>query len=637
MTDHGPPGDGVGRDPSGLLAALREDQRRQWRAGRRVPAADYLRVHPALADDDEAAFELIYSEILVREELGEAFRPEEYLEAYPRFAPRLRLQLEVHRAMATRADIEDGGDTSEARYSGSPSLLDGRDGSGASTLVGRRASPSPPGATPQVPGYEVLRELGRGGMGVVFEARQVRLKRPCVLKMILAGDLAGPVTRARFLKEAEVVARFQHPNIVQVHAVGEHDGRPFFEQEYAEGGSLADRLDGTPQPPEEAARLVEMLAGAMDYAHRRGVVHRDLKPANVLLAADGTPKIGDFGLAKLQEGDDGATLTHTGAVLGTPSYMAPEQAAGDGAAVGPAADIYALGVILYELLIGRAPFRGTTPLETIEQVRTLDPAPPRSLRPKLPRDLEAICLKCLEKDPSRRYADAASLADDLRRFLRGDPILARPCGSLERLIRTLDRGRYDKEFGNWAPFVLYLFCPAVFLAHLCVFVLAWHRSPYLNAVLCLPLVVLLALLGIAIAIYRVRGRATGSPAVRLLTSIVLGQMSASLVISEVYRRLTAPTGTYHPLAFYPLCAATMGTMFFAFGGAYWGRLYVPGLACFALAPVMAMDLTWAPLEFAALVSTSFVAIGLHLRRLGRAAAADPAGLGDLGGIGRRRT
>jgi WD40 repeat protein len=290
---------------------------------------------------------------------------------------------------------------------------------------------------PAVPGYELLGELGRGGMGVVYRARQVRLNRPCALKMILAGDLAGPMAHARFLAEAEAAARLRHPNIVQVYHFGELAGRPFLEMEYLEGGSLADRLDGTPRPPREAARMIEALARAVDAAHRQQVVHRDLKPANVLLTADGIPKITDFGLAKAAGGDSG--LTGTGEVLGTPSYMAPEQAGGRAREAGPAADVYALGAVLYELLTGRPPFKAATVLETLEQVRGAEPVPPSRLQPKLPRDLETICLKCLQKEPSGRYDSAAALADDLGRFLEDRPIEARPVGAPQRLWRWCRR------------------------------------------------------------------------------------------------------------------------------------------------------------------------------------------------------
>ncbi len=321
------------------------------------------------------------------------------------------------------------------------------------------AGPPPPPFVPA--GYEFLGELGRGGMGVVYRARQAGLNRLVAVKMILAGRHAGPNVLARFRAEAEAVAALHHPNIVQIYEVGERDGLPYFSLELVEGGSLDDRLDGTPWPARAAAELVAGLARAMHYAHSRGVIHRDLKPANILLVAgDGwrvagehgpasspatrhpspstlIPKITDFGLAK--QLDSAGGRTRTGDILGTPSYMAPEQAGGKSKEIGPACDIYALGAILYELLTGGPPFRAETALDTILQVTSADPVPPRRLVPKLPCDLETICLKCLEKGPAQRYASAGALADDLQRFLDHKPILARPTTAWQRLAKWARR------------------------------------------------------------------------------------------------------------------------------------------------------------------------------------------------------
>ena len=255
--------------------------------------------------------------------------------------------------------------------------------------------------------------------------------------MILAGAHTDAVTAIRFLDEAKAIARLQHPNVVQIHHIGEADGLPYFELEYLDGGALDRRLDGTPWPARRAASLVEPLALAVTEAHRLGIVHRDLKPSNVLLAADGTPKVTDFGLVKWVKHDGGLTATES--ILGSPSYMAPEQAGGHATAVGPAADVYALGVILYELLVGRPPFRGASILETLEQVRHAEPVPPSRLVPGTPRDLETIALKCLQKEPGRRYESARALADDLRRYLAGEPILARPVGAWERALKLARR------------------------------------------------------------------------------------------------------------------------------------------------------------------------------------------------------
>ncbi len=288
-----------------------------------------------------------------------------------------------------------------------------------------------------VPGYEILEELGRGGMGVVFKARQLKLNRLVAIKMILAGDYADETALVRFLAEAEAVARLQHPDIVQLFESSQHDGMPYFTLEYVPGGSLARKIGGVPLPPRQAARLLERLARATHHAHEHGIVHRDLKPANVLLAEDGSPKITDFGLAKRLEAGEG--LTATGAVMGTPAYMAPEQARGLGKHVGPAADTYALGAILYECLTGRPPFQAPTSAETMMQVLGADPLPPHRLQPGLPRDLETVCLKCLAKDPKQRYASAGELADDLRRFLEAQPVRARPAGMLARLVKWARR------------------------------------------------------------------------------------------------------------------------------------------------------------------------------------------------------
>ena len=289
----------------------------------------------------------------------------------------------------------------------------------------------------QVPGYEILGELGRGGMGVVYKARQIKLDRVVALKMILAGGHAGEAELARFRAEAEAVARLQHPNIVQIFEVGEHGGLPFFSLEFCGGGSLDKKLAGTPLPPKEAAALVATLARAVQTAHEKGVIHRDLKPANILLTEDGTPKITDFGLAKRLDADAGQT--RTGSVMGTPSYMAPEQAGGKTAEMGPLCDVYALGAILYELLTGRPPFRAATPLDTMMQVVSDDPVPPRHLQPRTPHDLETICLKCLRKERGKRYASAAALAEDLRRFLAGEPVKARPMGLMGRTAKWVRR------------------------------------------------------------------------------------------------------------------------------------------------------------------------------------------------------
>jgi tetratricopeptide (TPR) repeat protein/tRNA A-37 threonylcarbamoyl transferase component Bud32 len=290
---------------------------------------------------------------------------------------------------------------------------------------------------PQIEGYQVRAVLGYGGMGVVYQARHLRLKRDIALKMLLLGAYARPHERERFVREAEAVAGLQHPNIVQVYDVGEFEGRPYFTMELMDGGSFSQQLASAPQSPIHSAQLLATLATAVAHAHEQGIVHRDLKPANILLTSDGTPKIADFGLARRL--DSGRDLTMTGALLGTPSYMAPEQASGKTKAVGPAADVYGLGAILYEMLAGRPPFRGDTPAETQRQVLVDEPSPPSKWNAKVPRDLETVCLKCLQKLPQHRYATALELAEDLRRFQQGEPIAARPVSRPERVVRWARR------------------------------------------------------------------------------------------------------------------------------------------------------------------------------------------------------
>ena len=294
-------------------------------------------------------------------------------------------------------------------------------------------------AWPRVAGYEILEVLGAGGMGIVYKARQERLDRFVALKMIRSGAGARPEDLVRFEEEAKAVAAIEHSNIVKIFEISEQDGLPYFSLEFLPGGNLAAKIGGRPQPVDEAARIVEVLARAIYVAHQHKVIHRDLKPANVLVAADGTLKITDFGLVKRLESDSGQT--RSGSILGTPSYMAPEQARGESQKVGPAADQYSLGAILYELLTGRPPFQGTSILDTLDMVRSREPVPPSQLQPKTPPDLETICLKCLEKDIARRYPDAFALAEDLRRFRAGETILARPVSATERLWRWCLRNR----------------------------------------------------------------------------------------------------------------------------------------------------------------------------------------------------
>jgi tetratricopeptide (TPR) repeat protein/tRNA A-37 threonylcarbamoyl transferase component Bud32 len=399
-----------------MLALLMAYQRRAWRRGEGTLVEDYLAQQPSLREDAEAVLDLVYQEVMLREEAGESPQLDEYVRRFPELAAELQLQFELESAIQWE-----------------PAVM----GPEHPTILGDSGKRPSPTCAPALPGYQILGELGRGGMGVVYKARQLRLNRIVALKMILAGDYAPPETAVRFLAEAESIARVHHPHIVQIFAYGDHDGRPYFEMEYVDGGSLADRLGGKSWPLRDAACLIESLARAIHAAHRLGVVHRDLKPANILLTNDGIPKIADFGLAKCLDTETG--LTRTESIVGSPCYMAPEQAGEGGRPIGPGADVYSLGAVLYELITGRPPFQAATVLETLEQVRSVSPIAPARLRPELPRDLTTICLKCLEKDPARRYESAGELADDLRRFQAGEAIRARPVGAHERLWRWCRR------------------------------------------------------------------------------------------------------------------------------------------------------------------------------------------------------
>jgi tRNA A-37 threonylcarbamoyl transferase component Bud32/tetratricopeptide (TPR) repeat protein len=391
--------------PNDVLENALDEQRRDWMSGKRILAAELLLRLSEVSSNPADAADLIYHEYLLRAELGESPDSEEYLRDFPRYADRLRFLRQADQLVA------------EAFGSSEPAEE----------------------AAAQLDDYELLEELGRGGMGVVFKARQKSLNRLVAVKMIRAGEASDEEERKRFENEAQAVARLQHPNIVQIYEVGETDGRQFLSLEFVEGRSLARHLDGTPLPARQAASMVETLARAIDYAHDKQVIHRDLKPSNVLVA--GTLdrcvlKVTDFGLAKRL---DLRADTRTVGTLGTPSYMAPEQVEAQFGTPDRRTDVYGLGAILYELLTGRPPFRAESPLQTLKQVAEAEPARPRLLNPAVPRDLETVCLKCLQKDPAHRYGSAVALADDLARFVKGEPVRARPIGPGGRLVRWYRR------------------------------------------------------------------------------------------------------------------------------------------------------------------------------------------------------
>jgi tRNA A-37 threonylcarbamoyl transferase component Bud32 len=505
-------------------------------------------------------------------------------------------------------------------------------------------SPFAPGKV--IGGCELLQELGRGGMGVVFKAREVSLNRTVAVKMILNGSLAAPAARQRFQAEAKAAARLDHPNIVPVYHVGEHEGQPYLCLKLIEGGGLDQLLNGAPLPASEAARLIETLARAIHYAHEQGIVHRDLKPANILLqksedsgpsnhsdscllSSDFFPIITDFGLSKQIDGSVG--LTQTGQVIGTPSYMSPEQAWGHTAQIGAATDTYSLGVILYECLTGHAPFRGATALETLDMVRSADPAPPRLLNPKVDRDLQTICLKCLEKDPRDRYECARDLADDLKRHLAGEPVKARSYNVLARIARTLgNRSHSEDEFRTWGTLLL-LFAVIILLGHLTTFGLLWTGQPLWTA-----RAARVGQLGLGVLVFwRYRGRSLvpTSSAERQLWSIWIGYLTAYAIGGVVIRTIIAQglvagsdatPRSWEELLVYPFSALLSGMGFFVMGGLYWGRYYLVGALFFVLALLMPLHLEWAPLEFGLVWSLVLAAVVVHLRHLASVVAGENA-------------
>jgi tRNA A-37 threonylcarbamoyl transferase component Bud32 len=458
--------------------------------------------------------------------------------------------------------------------------------------------------------YELLEELGRGGMGVVFKARQVQLDRVVALKMILSSHLANAADLQRFHIEAAAAARLQHPNIVSVHEVGVVEGQHFYSMEFIAGPSLSKRLSDGPLPGKLAARYVMLIARAIHYAHIHGILHRDLKPSNILLDADDQPHVTDFGLAK-KLGTD-STQTQTGAILGTPSYMAPEQAAGKVKELTSAVDIYGLGAVLYELLTGRPVFHAGSTLDTVRLVLEEEPVAPRQLNPRVDQDLETICLKCLQKDPRNRYATAEALADDLQRYLNADPISARSFSMIDRIARTLERDQYAIEFRGWAKMLLW-FAVIMLAGHLAMFLLVEFHQP--RSLHWLARTVQLVAVGITFWHFRLRhGFLPASAAERQLWTIWIGYLLAYMIIVAVVRQM-AGAERWDDLTLYPFSAVLSGMGFFAMGSSYWGRFYLFGLAFFALAALMPLMLTLAPLGLGVLWSAALVIIARHVRSL----------------------
>jgi len=488
-------------------------------------------------------------------------------------------------------------------------------------------------------------------MGVVYRARQISLNRLVALKMILAGRLASSEEVLRLHLEAETAANLDHPGIVPIYEIGEHDGQHYFSMRYVAGRSLAARLQEGPLPAHEAARLLTEVCDAVQYAHEHGVIHRDLKPANIMLEesrepiadkfdADSAarpevsssgqpsparilgaaprvrPRVTDFGLAKRVVGDP--HLTSTGQILGTPSYMAPELTAGPSHRFDATCDVYSLGAILYEILTGRPPFQGGTPLEMLTQVLESAPPPSRSLSRDVPPPLEAICMKCLEKDPMRRYRSARELRNDLVRYLEGDTVLASGFNLFDHVSHALRQDRHKEQFLEWG-LGLMAFGLVIFLSHLAIFLLErwWHPS---LLVYWLPRCTMYVALLILLWWFRRQSVLPTNSAERVIWVVWIGYLLSLVAVNSVRLMLGGD-----PRESYATFAILAGLGFLIMGGHAWGGGYAVGIAFLLSAPLLATHNVVAPLAFGALWAGALVTFGIHYCRLGRAAQAAEAG------------
>ena len=409
--------------------ALCDEFEQAWQSGER-PRVEAFAARVPVSERAKLLRELVALDCAYRREAGEQPQPADYEVAAGEF-----LSI-INEALSTRL-----------RHNSTTGRFD----RGALSTVPDHAA-EPEKKREQIGDYKILSEIARGGMGVVYKARHQTLDRTAAVKLIRGGDQAGEEELKRFQIEASAAAQLDHPAIVPVFELGQHDGQPFLAMAFVEGTSLWTRIKDTPFDARFAATIMQRVAEGVQYAHERGIIHRDLKPQNILLAAGDQPRITDFGLAKHHTGD--SSLTATGQILGTPSYMPPEQASGKDREVGPLADVYSLGATLYCLLVGHPPFRAAQPVETLRQVIEQEPVPPRAIDRGIPRDLETICLKCLQKSPAKRYPSAGELAADLQRFLRGEPIQARAIGLVERAGRWCARNRVVAGLGSTAIILL---------------------------------------------------------------------------------------------------------------------------------------------------------------------------------------
>jgi serine/threonine protein kinase len=569
----------------------------------------------------EQRLERAIAEYLEAAANGEPPDPAEMLAAYPELADELNQFFADHNQVMRLADSwrsEVAAQEIDERFASSSGSQRRTPATADTQILSEGAASSPAVATQSASApvrlgdYELLQEIARGGMGVVYKARQVSLNRIVAIKMILQGQLAAAEEVDRFTLEAEAAAKLAHPHIVVIHDVGRLNDQHYFSMEYVEGENLAQVIRRGSVSFQQAATYLEQIAKAVDYAHRNGVLHRDIKPSNVLLDPTGRVRVTDFGLAK--HFDRGEELTVTGQIIGTPAYMAPEQITGRRGEIGPPCDVYALGAILYELLTGQPLFKGRDYFETLLHVLECQPQSPRELNPDVPRELEMICLKCLEKEPQHRYQSAGGVSEDLQRFLNGDSISLTSPKLADRLVRTLERSHYDREFHTWARI----------LFHLAWIALATHVLVFLNRTIpaANPLGGLIAIRGLEIAgmaivlstLRRQWYPVRGAPA-RQLLSLWFGYMAGSLVLLVITYLLTPSGAVFNDYLAYPPMAVLASLLFMMLGSSYWGYCYVIGLIFLAVAIVMTVWLAAAPLIFGAAWAASLSTLGVRLGRL----------------------
>jgi serine/threonine-protein kinase len=576
-------------------------------------------VDTLLAPSDEALLATLVEEL--SELRGQAAQTalERLAAAHPSLGGQLRelfAAMLVTDAVAEQSTIFYPGGRSDGEHSrGGSALPSAGSHSGGSSPSHSQLVPAVgllPGVTPLPAAfgdYELLEEIGRGGMGVVYRALQKSLGRTVAIKMLLRRDLATPADLSRFRSEAEAAAQLDHPGIVSVFEVGECDGHPFYSMQFVEGTTLAKRLLQGPLPAREAAALLAKVGDAVHAAHARGVLHRDLKPSNILIDAGGKPHVSDFGLAKRLEADD--SVTHTGAILGTPCYMSPEQAAGSRGDVGPTSDVWSLGAILYQMLTGRPPFQASSPMDTLLAVLESDPPVPRSIDRQVDRDLEMIALKSLQKPQELRYGSAAELAADLRAFLAGEPVAARQGGFADIVARLFRETHHAVVLENWG--LLWMWHSVVVLA-LCVTtdVLAWQgvttRWPYL----------VLWAGGLALwapIFWALRHRTGPVTAVeRQIAHIWGGSVIASVMLFWVEALLGLPA-----LTLSPVLALIAGLVFFAKAGILSGAFYIQAAVLFATALVMCLARDVSHIIFGVVSGVCFFVPGLkYFRQRNRA-------------------